>query len=61
MLILTRRRNETVVIGENIRITVLEIKHGQVRFGVTAPREIPVDREEIYDRKRAERQTEAGA
>jgi carbon storage regulator len=50
MLILTRRVGESVVIGDEVTITVLAIKSGQVRLGVKAPREVAVHREEIYDR-----------
>lgn len=52
MLILTRRRTETVVIGHNISITVLDVKGGRVRLGVNAPREIIVSREEILGKTR---------
>ena len=50
MLILTRRAEETICIGDEVRITVLGIKGNQVRIGVNAPREVPVHREEIYKR-----------
>lgn len=50
MLILTRRVGESVVIGDDVIITVLAIKSGQVRLGVKAPREVAVHREEIYHR-----------
>lgn len=52
MLILTRRAGETLVIGDDVRVKVLEVKGQQVRIGVTAPREVAVHREEIYDRIR---------
>ncbi len=48
MLILTRKAGETITIGENIQIQVLGIKGGQVRIGVDAPREIAVNREEVF-------------
>lgn len=51
MLILSRRIGETIVIDQNIRIMVLDIKGGQVRIGVEAPRGVAVDRLEIAERK----------
>ena len=50
MLILTRRVNETVMIGDDVTVTVLSINHNQVRLGVNAPRHVPVHREEIYEK-----------
>ena len=62
MLILTRRINETLNIGDDVQVTVLGIKGNQVRIGINAPRDVPVHREEIYQRiKREERMgAEAG-
>ena len=54
MLILTRRVGETVMIGEDVTVTVLGVKGNQVRIGVNAPREIAVHREEIFDRIKRE-------
>lgn len=50
MLILTRRPNERLCIGENVVVTVLGVNGNQVRIGIEAPREVPVHREEIYQR-----------
>ncbi|MGA7966205.1 MAG: carbon storage regulator CsrA [Gammaproteobacteria bacterium] len=50
MLILTRRVNEAVMIGDGITITVLGVKGGQVRLGINAPRDVAVHREEIFQR-----------
>lgn len=48
MLALSRKKNEALVINNNIEITVLEIKGEQVKLGITAPREVPVYRKEVY-------------
>ena len=58
MLILTRRVGETLVIGDDVRITVLGVKGNQVRIGVAAPKTVAVHREEIYQRIRNEREQE---
>lgn len=50
MLILTRRVGETLMIGDEVAVTVLGVKGNQVRIGVKAPRDVSVHREEIYDR-----------
>lgn len=49
MLILTRNINETVVIGDDIRVTVINIVNGQVRLGVEAPKDVVIYREEFYE------------
>jgi carbon storage regulator len=54
MLILTRRVGETLMIGDEVTVTVLGVKGNQVRLGVNAPRTVAVHREEIYERIRRE-------
>ena len=54
MLILTRRVGETLMIGDEVTVTVLGVKGSQVRIGVSAPREVAVHREEIHERIKAE-------
>lgn len=53
MLVLSRRLGETIVIGDDIRLTVLSVSGGQVRLGIAAPKEVSVHREEIYERIKA--------
>jgi carbon storage regulator len=47
MLVLSRKKNERIVIGENIVITIVEIRGDKIRIGIDAPKDIPVDREEV--------------
>jgi carbon storage regulator len=54
MLILTRRVGETLMIGDDVSITVLGVRSGQIRIGIDAPKEIPVHREEIYKKIKEE-------
>ena len=56
MLILGRRVGESLIIGDDVTVTVLGINGNQVRIGVDAPRNVPVHREEIYERIKAEKQ-----
>ena len=48
MLALSRKKNEAIVINNNVEVTILEIKGEQVKLGITAPREVPVYRKEVY-------------
>lgn len=61
MLILTRRINESVNIGDDVTVTVLGIKGNHVRIGIGAPKHVSVHREEIYERVRREREGGAGS
>ncbi|MEM7453908.1 MAG: carbon storage regulator CsrA [Planctomycetota bacterium] len=57
MLVLSRKKNESIVINDDIKIVVVEIRGDKVRLGVEAPKEVPVHRREVYDAiKRSEQQ-----
>ncbi len=57
MLVLSRKKNESIVINDDITIVIVEIRGDKVRLGVEAPKEIPVHRREVYDAiKRAEKE-----
>ena len=58
MLILTRRVGETLMVGDNVTVTVLGVKGNQVRIGVNAPKDVAVHREEIYERIQREKDGE---
>jgi carbon storage regulator len=59
MLILTRRVGETVMIGNDVTVTILGVKGNQVRVGINAPKSVAVHREEIYERIKREQQGES--
>ncbi len=54
MLVLSRQRDETIMIGDDIEITIVDIRGDKVRLGITAPTEIPVHRKEVYEAIRRE-------
>lgn len=49
MLVLSRKRDESIMIGDNVEITIVDVRGDKVRLGITAPKEVPVHRREIYD------------
>ena len=55
MLILTRKVGETLMVGEDVTVTVMAVNGNQVRIGINAPKDVEVHREEIYDRVQAEK------
>jgi carbon storage regulator len=59
MLILTRRVGESLMVGEDVTVTVLAVKGNQVRIGINAPKDVKVHREEIYDRIQQEKMSQA--
>ncbi len=61
MLILTRRIGETLMVGDDVTVTVLGVKGNQVRIGVNAPKHIAVHREEIYQRIQREKESQSQA
>jgi len=58
MLVLSRHRDESIIIGDNIVITVVDVRGDKVRLGIDAPKEIPVHRQEVYEAIQRERQAE---
>lgn len=61
MLILTRKVGESIMIGESVEVKVLGLRAGQVKIGIEAPKNLRVHREEIFDRIRAEQESESQA
>jgi len=59
MLVLSRKKNESIVINNDITIVVVEIRGDKVRLGVEAPKEVPVHRQEVYEAIRRSKETES--
>ncbi len=60
MLVLSRQRDETIMIGDDVEVTIVDIRGDKVRLGITAPRSIQVHRKEVYDAIKRENQQAAG-
>ncbi len=61
MLVLSRQRDESIIIGDNIVLTVVDIRGDKVRLGIDAPKEVPVHRQEVYEAIQRENMREAEA
>lgn len=61
MLVLSRQRDESIIIGDDIEITIVDVRGDKVRLGINAPREISVHRKEIYDAIQREKNQKASA
>lgn len=61
MLVLSRKKNESIVINNDITITVVEIRDDKVRLGIIAPKDVPVHRQEVYDVIRGEKGPDKGS
>jgi carbon storage regulator len=59
MLILTRKQSESIIIDENISVTILQVRGKQIKIGIKAPSHVQIHREEIYDRIKNEKKQEA--
>lgn len=59
MLVLTRKLNESIMVGDDVKITIVDVKGDQVKLGITAPRQVAVHREEIYREIQKENQLAA--
>ena len=61
MLVLSRQRDESIMIGDNVEITIVDVRGDKVRLGITAPKDVPVHRREIYDAIQREKAEKAQA
>jgi carbon storage regulator len=59
MLVLSRHRDESIIISDDIVITIVEIRGDKVRLGIVAPKEVPIHRQEVYDKIQKEREDPA--
>ena len=60
MLVLSRQRDESIMIGDNVQVTIVDIRGDKVRLGIVAPTEIPVHRKEVYEAIQRENRRAAG-
>ena len=63
MLVLSRQKDESIIIGDDVEVTIVDVRGDKVRLGISAPREIPVHRKEIYEaiqREKAQKKAEDG-
>ena len=61
MLVLSRQKDESIIIGDDVEVTIVDVRGDKVRLGITAPKEIPVHRREVYEaiqREKAEKKAE---
>ena len=61
MLVLSRQKDESIMVGDNVEITIVDVRGDKVRLGITAPKEIPVHRREVYEaiqREKGEKQAQ---
>ncbi len=56
MLVLSRQKDESIMVGDNVEITIVDVRGDKVRLGITAPKEIPVHRKEVYEAIQREKQ-----
>lgn len=61
MLVLTRKINESIMVGDDVKITIVDVKGDQVKLGITAPRQVAVHREEVYREIQKENQLASGS
>lgn len=63
MLVLSRQKDESIMVGDNVEITIVDVRGDKVRLGITAPKDIPVHRREVYEaiqREKGEKQPQEG-